>query len=170
MTIHGSSILMLFLRNGLVKSVTATEATCPIIYQGLHNSGSSAVNVGIRPAPRSLRHFADGKCVGFPFVNQAAPMARVNLVPQQSYAPSQIISVHFILRYQRTNTLNNFRLELDLLFLCYFFVCILHEIYTHSFRVLYLDVITSSWALSIHGGFMYRSLLCRVISRVMPSI
>ena len=79
----------------LVNSVTATEATCPIIYQVTHNSGSSAVNVGIRAAPRSLRsRFAHGMCVGFPFVNQAAPMARVNLVPRQSYAPSQMISVH----------------------------------------------------------------------------
>ena len=79
----------------LVNSVTATEATCAIIYQVLHNSGSSAVNVGIRAAPRSLRsHFADGMCVGFPFVNQAALMARVDLVPRQSYAPSQMISVH----------------------------------------------------------------------------
>ena len=78
----------------LLNSVTATEATCPIIYQVLHNSGSSAVNVGLRAAPRSLRYFADGMCVGFPFINQAAPMARVNLVPRESYAPSQMISVH----------------------------------------------------------------------------
>ena len=121
----------------LVNSVTATEATCPIIYQVLHNSGSSAVNVGIRSAPRSLRsHQCRRRCV-----------CRVSLCksgyPDGTCEPGATTILRaftndfcaFILRYQRTNTLNNFRLELDPLFFVIFCMFLEHtawNIYTVS--------------------------------------
>ena len=101
MTIHGFSILVLFLRNGLngrdqsSKLSNSHRGDMPYYKPSASQLGIVSGECWDKGRAAKLAFsFGDGMCIGFPFVNQAAPMARVNLVPRQPYVPSQMIYVH----------------------------------------------------------------------------
>ena len=152
MTIHGSSFLMEFLRNGLNGRDQSTK---------LSNSHRGDMPYYIPSGIVSDECWDKGRAAQLAFSFRRRYMCRVSLCksgcPDGTCEPGATTILRaftndfcaFVLRYQRTNTLDDFRLELDPFFLL-FFVCfysILYEIYTHSFRMLYFDLITSSWAL-----------------------